>query len=192
MSEKIKEFFRDVPFLGPLDLLQLIKIVKLKQVEKGEHVLQESDYNYQAIKVIKGLLCHYIIDDDGNEKTLLFVPENKFSGSLQTLMNNKPADENIVALEKSMLLTADIRELEKIASKNLQIMKLLNFSYKKIIQEAAARIKFLIANTPEERYKFFSDTYPGLEQRIKQKDLASFLGITVSSLSRMRGRIAKH
>lgn len=191
MSEKIKELFKDIPFLGPLDLLQLVKIARLKQVAKGEHILREGDFNYQCIKVIKGLLCHYTIDDAGNQRTLLFVPENKYSGSLQTIMNNKPADENIVALEKSLLLTVDIRELEKIAAKNLHITKLLNLSYKQIIQEAAARIKFLIAYSPEERYLYFSETYPGLEQRVKQKDLASFLGITESSLSRMRARIAK-
>lgn len=191
MSEKIKEIFRDIPFLGPLDLVQLIKIVRLKQVAKGEHIVREGDYNYQSIKVVKGLLCHYVIDDNGNERTLLFVPENKYSGSLQTVMNNKPADENIKALEKSLLVCVDIRALEKLAAKNLSITKLLNLSYKQIIQEAAARIKFLIAYSPEERYLYFSESYPGLEQRVKQKDLASFLGITVSSLSRMRARISK-
>lgn len=191
MSEKIKEIFRDTPFLGPLDLIQVIKIVRLKHVAKGQHIVREGDYNYQSVKVIKGLLCHYTIDDDGNERTLLFVPENKYSAALQTIMNNKAADENIVALEKSLLLTVDIRELEKLAEKNLQITKLLNQSYKQIIQEAAARIKFLIAYSPEERYLYFSKSYPSLEQRVKQKDLASFLGITVSSLSRMRARISK-
>eukprot|EP01136_Pigoraptor_vietnamica_P022632 Opistho-1_new@6139 len=192
MLEKLQEIFRDVPFLGPVDLLQLLKIVKLKQVAKGEHIVREGDFSYKSIKVIKGLLCHYTIDEGGDERTLLFVPESKYSGSLQTIMNNKPADENILALEDSLLLLVDMRELEKLAAKNLQIMKLLNLSYKQIIQEAALRIKFLISYSAEERYLYFSETYPGLEQRVKQKDLASFLGVTVSSLSRMRARIAKH
>ncbi len=192
MLEKLKEIFKDVPFLGPMDIVQLVQVVKIKHVAKGKHLVREGEYNYQAIRVIKGLLCHYIIDNSGNERILLFVPENRFSGSLQTTINKKPADENIVALEDSLLLMVDIRNLEKLAERNLQITKLLNQSYKQVIQEAATRIKFLIANTPEERYLFFSKSYPGLEQRIKQKDLASFLGVTVSSLSRIRSRISKH
>lgn len=191
MLEKIKEAFEEFTFLSPADLLQLATIIKLKHVAKGEHIVREGGYDFQAIKVIKGLLCHYVIDKDGIEKILLFVPEKKYSGSLQTAISKKPADENIVALENSLLLTIDVRELEKLADGNLRILKLLNQSYKDIILEAATRIKFLIIHTAEERYLNFRETYPDLEQRVRQKDLASFLGITESSLSRIRARILK-
>ena len=191
MLEKISEALKEFTFLSPKDMLQLASIAKLQYVNRGEHIVKEGEYNYKAIKVIKGLLAHYVIDSDGVEKTLLFVPENKNSGSLQTTINRKAADENIVALESSLLLTIDIRELEKLASNSINILKLLNQSYKLIITEAASRIKFLIVNSPEERYLHFCETYPNLEQRVKQKDLASFLGITVSSLSRIRARIMK-
>lgn len=190
--EKAREMLGEFTFLSPMDLLQLATIIKFRHVAKGVHVVREGEYNYQTIKVIKGLLCHYVIDKNGIERTLLFVPEKMYSGSLQTTLNKKPADENIIALENSFLLTVDVRELEKLAAENKQILKMLNQSYKQIILEAAVRIKFLIAHNPEERYLHFSETYPNLEQRVKQKDLASFLGITVSSLSRIRARISKH
>lgn len=192
MLDTIKEIFRDFTFLTPLDLLQLVQVAKIKQVSKGTIIVKEGEYNYQTIRVLKGLLCHYVIDDAGVERALIFVPEKMFSGSLQTVFNGKPADENIIALENSTLLTIDMRELEKIANGNIRILKMLHQSYKQIIIDAATRIKFLIAQSPEERYIHFSKTYPNLEQRVKQKDLASFLGITVSSLSRIRARISKN
>lgn len=190
--EKIKELFKEFTFLSPKDLFQLASIIKLKNIAKGEHIVREGEYNYRAIKVIKGLLCHYVIDNNGDEKTLLFVPEKMNSGSLQTTIGGKPADENIIALESSWLLMIDIRELEKLADGNLSILKMLNQSYKQIIFEAATRIKFLIAHSPEERYLQFTHTYPNLEHRVKQKHLASFLGITVSSLSRIKARLSKN
>ena len=69
---------------------------------------------------------------------------------------------------------------------------MLNQSYRDIISAVAIRLKFLIAHSPEESYIHFTKTFPNLEQRVKQKDLASFLGITVTSLTRIRARIAKN
>lgn len=191
MLEKITDALREFNFLTPKDMFQLATIAKFKHVAKDEHIVKEGEYNYNVIKVIKGLLSHYVIDKNGYERALLFVPEKMNSGSLQTTINRKPSDENIIALESSLLLIIDIRELEKLAAKNSRILKLLNQGYKKIIAEAALRIKFLIANSPEERYLHFRETYPHLLQRVKQKDLASYLGITVTSLSRIRARISK-
>lgn len=189
MLDRIKEVFAQFTFLTPLDLVELASITKLKQIEKGEHLVRVGEYNYHALKVIKGLLYHYITDENGDEKALLFVPEGMNSGSLQTTMNLKPADENIIALEDTLVISVDIRELDKLAANNMRLLKMLNQSYKQIIIEAAERIKFLIAHSPEERYIQFRETYPHLEQRVRQKDLASYLGVTPTSLSRMRARI---
>jgi CRP-like cAMP-binding protein len=176
MLEEIKEAFKEFTFLSPKDIVQLAGILRLKHLAKGEHLVQYNQYNYLGVKVIKGLLSHYVIDNNGEERTLLFVPERMFSGSMQTTLNGKPADENIIALENSILLTADMRELNKLAENNIKILKLINQSYQNIIIESAERINFLIAHSPEERYLHFCKTYPHLEQRIKQKDLASYLG----------------
>ncbi len=191
LLERIQESLRDFTFLYPKDLVQLASILRLKRLAKGEHLVREGEYNYSGVRVLKGLLAHYIVDENGAEKILLFVPEKGVSGALQTTMNKKPADENIIALEDSLILTCDMRSLEHLAADNIRILKLLNQSYKDLIVDAAMRIKFLIAHNDEERYNNFTRTYPGLEQRVRQKDLASFLGITVSSLSRIRARIAK-
>ncbi|MGE3825289.1 MAG: hypothetical protein AB7G44_13790, partial [Bacteroidia bacterium] len=84
MFEKIKEAFSQFTFLSPKDLIELASIIKVKQLEKGEHLVRVGEYNYQAVKVLKGLLCHYVLDQNGIEKALLFVPEKMNSGSLQT------------------------------------------------------------------------------------------------------------
>jgi len=191
MFDKVKESFSEFTFLAPKDLLDLASIAKLKYVKKGEHLVKAGEYNYQAMKVISGLLCHYIIDDRGVEKTLLFVPEKMHSGSMQTTIMRKPADENIIALENTLLLSADIREIDRLASSNIRILRMVHQSYKQIIAETAERIKFLVVHTPEQRYLHFCQTYPHLEQRVKQKDLASYLAVTVTSLSRIKARISK-
>ncbi|MBK8518118.1 MAG: Crp/Fnr family transcriptional regulator [Saprospiraceae bacterium] len=189
--DKIRENFSQFTFLYPGDIIDLASITKIKQLQKGEHLVRVGDYNYSAVKVLKGLLCHYIIDADGVQKALIFVPEKMNTGSLETALNMKPADENIIALENTLILCTEMRDLNKLASENIRILKLLNQGYKQIISSTAERIKFLIIHTPEERYIHFVNSFPDLEQRVKQKDLASYLGITVTSLSRIRSRISK-
>ena len=63
--------------------------------------------------------------------------------------------------------------------------------YKDTILHNVEHIKFLSLLTPEERYEYFISKYPDLEQRIKQKHLASYLGVTPTFLSRLRARIVK-
>lgn len=191
MFEQVKEALGEFTFLNPKDLVHLASIIRIKHLKKGEHLVKIGGYNYNAVKVLRGLLYHYIVDENGNEKVLLFVPEKMNSGALQTTLMGKPADENIVAMEDTFMLCADVRELERLADGNIRIQKLVNHLYKQIISEAAVRIRFLVVHTPEERYLQFCKVYPNLEQRIKLKDIASYLCITDTSLSRIRARLAK-
>lgn len=191
MFESIREVFGQGFSLNSKDLMALTAITKWKEIKRGEHIIRVGDLNYHAIVVLRGLLSHYIVDEEGVEKTLFFVPEKIGTGAMQTLTNNLPADENIIALEDSYLLMFDLRELEKLAENNISILKVLNQQYKKIIAKISEHIRFLTVLSPEERYFSFCQTYPNLEQRIKQKYLASYLGITPTSLSRLRARAAK-
>lgn len=189
MLEKIKLAFRQFTFLSPNDLLDIISITKIATIKKGEHFIREGELCYQTALVLKGLLRHYSIDKDGTEKTLLFIPERKSTGSPDTIFSNKPSSENIMALEDSIVLKIDSRDFERIAKSNIRLLTLQNKSLKEVIISDVEQLKSLTIFTPEERYHYFCKTYPHLEQRIKQKYLASYLGITPTSLSRLRARI---
>ncbi len=188
MFEQIKEVFSRFTVLSPKDLIQLASISKMKTVKKDDHLLMVGDLNYNISIVVKGLFRHYVTDENGTEKTLLFVPEKKVTAMIDTLFHNKPSTENIVALEDSIIVKIDFRAFEKLASNNIRLLKTQNEGLKEIIAGNVEHIKLLNLLTPEERYAYFCKTHPDLEQRIKQKHFASFLGITPTSLSRIKGR----
>lgn len=127
------------------------------------------------VLVLKGLLRHYVIDENGEEKTLRFGPEKAQTAMLDTIFHKKPAAENIMALENTVFLKFDFREVDRLSSDNIRLLKLQNQSYKEVIPENVANIKFLTILNPEERYQYFCKTYPNLEQRVMQKHIASFL-----------------
>lgn len=170
-------------------MLKIVSISKIRILKKGEHFIKEGELCYQTALVLKGLLRHYIIDKDGTEKSLLFIPEKRTTASSDTIFNDKPYSENIIASEDSIILKIDIRIFEKIAKNSIPLLTLQNKSLKEVIISNVEQIKLLTIFAPEERYHYFCKTYPYMEQRIKQKYLASYLGITPTSLSKMRARI---
>lgn len=191
MLEKVTEIFSQFTSLNPKDLFLLASIAKLRTVKKDEHLIREGDVCYDTFMVLKGLFRHYTVDENGVDRTLLFVPEKMPTASPDTILINNAATENIIALENSLVLKIDKRVFEKIAFDNVRLLKLKIQLYEQIIISNLAQIKFLTLLMPEDRYVYFCKTFPDLEQRIKQKYLASYLGVTPTSLSRMRARLAK-
>lgn len=122
MLKTITEFNKKHTFLKPKDLLQLASLAKLRSVKKGQHILREGDLSYDSVVVLKGLFRHYVIDKNGVDKTLLFVPEKKRTGSPDTIFQDKPATENIVALEDSLIIKADVRSFDKLAMDNIRLI----------------------------------------------------------------------
>jgi CRP-like cAMP-binding protein len=191
MLEKVKDIFDQQTFLSPNDLLGIVSISRLKQVKKGEQLANAGEVNYLVHFVIKGLLRHYVIDENGNEKTMRFVSEKQSAGCMESIFHNRPSFESIEALENSLIIIFDNRKAEKLALKSMGLLKLQNISIKKALVEAVERLRNHTILNPKDRYELFCEKHPRLEQRIKQKYLASYLGITPTSLSRMRARAMK-
>lgn len=105
MIQEIRNIFEQV-ILAPKDLIRIVGISKLKNYKKGTTIIHVGEYNYTVIAIIKGLLRHYCIDDQGSERTKLFVPERNITGSLETMFYEKPSFEYIETLEDSTINTS--------------------------------------------------------------------------------------
>jgi CRP-like cAMP-binding protein len=189
MFDKIREAFSQFTFLNPKDVLKIATIARIRTVAKDVHLIQQGDRNYNVMVVLKGLLRQYTIDKNGVDRTLRFVPEKFPTASMDTIFLNKAAAENIVAMENSLLMYIDFQSFEKLAVENIRISKVLTRELKTLVASNVMQIRFLSMLTPEERYIAFCNEYPHLEQRIKQKYLASYIGVTPTSLSRMKARL---
>lgn len=188
MFEQLKEAFSQFTFLSPKNLLQVATIARFKRVKKHEHIINVGDMNYSVYVVLKGLLQHYVISENGQEKTLRFAPEKHPAASMDTLFLGQTATEYVMALENTYVLHFDSRAFDKIASANIRLLKVQNRTLRDLIKANVTHIKFLSTMNAEERYASFCLQFPDLEKRIKQKYLASYLGITPTSLSRIKAR----
>jgi CRP-like cAMP-binding protein len=161
------------------EILSLDSEVKSKHIKKGE-ILQKSGALIPfAFFVKKGLLRSYAIDDKGKEHIFMFgsegwtVGDNVAPGEKGELFIEALEDSVIVPISKSSPPKSNLPKLHKRIG---------------VLQK---RIIMLMSASAIERYNHFLEIYPDIVQRVPQKMIASYLGITPQALSTMRGKIAK-
>ena len=182
-------YLKKFAFLTIDDIRQVWGLVKMRKVKEGEILVEKDTLNYNQITVIKGLLRNYIITSEGEERTVLIVPERMGTGCSDTIFRGEPAVEIVEAIEPSLVMIADTRKLERLADNHPQLLRLQKKILQGMLNEAIQRIRFYTALTPEERFREIQRKNPKLIQRVPQKYLASYLGIHPVSLSRIKARL---
>lgn len=163
---------------------------KVKKFGKG-HILQlAGDSKASTFYVKKGLLRSYIIDSKGKEHIFMFAPENWIIADLEALEFNKPVqlfidcleDSEVIIFNKDCLFKADLPK-EKIVE-NAQLL------YRRMAK-LQRRVLMLMGSPAIDRYTYFLNTYPELPNRVPQRMIATYLGITPQALSTIRGKIVR-
>lgn len=143
-------------------------------LRKGEILQRKGDLNSKVYQVVSGLMRSYSIDEKGKEHIYLFAPENWIIAD--GVPPEKPCVLFIDALEDSVII-----QREKKAEVVTDTQKLINRL--EILQQ---RIIMLMSASAIERYEHFVETYPNIVQRVPQKMIASYLGITPEALSKVK------
>lgn len=157
---------------------------------KARYVLRKGDMHSQAYYVKTGLLRYYSIDEKGKEHILQFAPEGWFISDRQSSCMNMKSDFFIDALEDSEVVVVQEDFISNKAKESPEFMELNNQLLHNHIRQLQGRINQLLSYTAEERYMEFVKTYPDIMLRVPQWMVASYLGITPESLSRIRKELA--
>jgi len=175
--------------LGEEDLASLSTIVRPERLERGASFIREGEDSTRLALVVKGLFRSYYIDDEGRDYTKLFLPEGSILLSYYARLAGRPSAYFIEALEDSELLVADIADFERLTEASRGLLLLYKGFADSILVEKEGHRLSLISEKGEKRYLRFRRERPGLEARLKARDLASYLGLTPVSLSRLRRRL---
>lgn len=163
-----------------------LTLVKPRKIRKKQYLLQAGEVSRFENFVTKGLLRAYTVDNKGQEHIAMFAMEGWWISDLYSFLTNTPATQYIDALEDSEILSIEKSDLEKL----YLVVPKFDRLFRKLLQNAFVasqqRILAGISQTAEEQYLAFVKKYPTLEQRIPQHQIASFLGITPETISRIR------
>ena len=191
MFEVLKKYLTDRAVLSDEQLELICSFFIPKHVEKGEFILREGEIAKYGNFVTSGCLRSYVIDNKGKEHIIQFAPETWWLTDITSILNQTPSLYFMDALEPSNILMIDFVGHQKIA----EIIPAFNKAFQAGQQKhTAAKDRRIIASltaTAEERYQHFLHTYPTIAQRVPQHMLASYLGITPETLSRIRKKWAE-
>ncbi|MGN6439810.1 MAG: Crp/Fnr family transcriptional regulator [Agriterribacter sp.] len=161
-----------------------------RKVEKGKILLRQDEICSEVYFVLSGLLRSYTIDHAGKEHIMQFAPEEWWIGDRNSFYFNEPSLFFIDTIEEAELLVLN-RDFFNQAN---HIPAFSDFHTKVLhnhIRMLQIRLNMLVAATAEERYLDFIERYPNLTLRVPQWMIASYLGITPESLSRVRKELAR-
>ena len=170
---------------------RLLRLLKRRTLAKGEYFVRAGERTRTIGFARRGLLRHYYISADGRDFTRAFHREGQFVASMTAFLSGEPSFYFIQALEETALLTLECDDWASLQDSH-PVWAAIN---KRILEGAVLhgekREQSLILDDAETRYLGFLREFPGIESRVKQHHIASYLGITPVFLSKIRGRPAK-
>jgi CRP-like cAMP-binding protein len=166
--------------------------IHMEEYKKGTVLLRQGDVPAKCYFVLKGCVRQYSIDESGKEVTSNFYSEEQAISIFNHHKSDRSSDYTFTCLEDSVLVVGDLDVEQAMYNKYTQ----LEFMTRKMIEENFGQVQeefaAFIASTPEERFKLLLRKRPRLIDRVPQHQLASYLGITPESLSRIKKRVLKN
>ena len=162
-----------------------------KRLAAGEFLQRAGGVATHAAFVASGCLRNYVIDAKGKEHIVQFAPETWWLADSTSLRSGAPSQYFIDAIEDSELLLIDGPSHEGLLAR----VDAYGVAFRTSVQRHSAakdeRIVSTLSASAEERYLQFLATYPSIVQRVPQMMLASYLGITPETLSRIRKNLSR-
>lgn len=157
-----------------------------KKLRKKQYLLQQDDVCKYTAFVEKGILRTYTIDDKGNEHMVQFAFEGWWASDIYSFLTGEPSVYNIDALEEAQLLLLTKSANEALLEKVPKMERYFRILSQNALVTFQRRIVGSLSLSAEEKYNKLIATYPDITQRVPQHMIASYLGVTPETLSRVR------
>jgi CRP-like cAMP-binding protein len=161
-----------------------------KKIRKKQYLLQEGEVCKHIIFVEKGLLRSYTTDNKGNEHILQFALEGWWIADLYSFLTDETSAYNIEALEESELLMIAKPSWDILLDRVPLLERYFRILLQNNLIATQRRLMGELSETTEEKYLKLVKAYPDCIQRVPQHMIASYLGITRETLSRIRNQLA--
>lgn len=189
MQEQLLQYFSRFMALSDEESEAIRESMQVETFKAGTLLLREGQISAECYFVLKGCVRQYYLIE-GEEVTNNFFTEEQWVVSLQSFLLHIPANHYLACCEETTLVVGNAQKEDSLYRK---FPKFETISRKVIAEAFGAQQEMMatyVADSPEQRYQHVLKSRPELIQRIPQYQLASYIGVTPESLSRIRKRIA--
>ena len=190
-SEKLRQHVNKVIDLTENEMTEFLSLFTEEKVSKKHFLIQPGDVVNSEFYVLKGCLKAYYLDSHGEKHIIQFAIEDWWISDFIAMYNHEPALLTVECITDSTVIEFNAQKLTQIY---LQFPEFEPFQRKTLERHVVSlhkRILNQLQLTALERYNVFLEQYPNIEQHVPNYHIASYLGITQQSLSRVRAEKAK-
>ena len=189
MTDNFKKFIRQIIPISDTEFEQTVVYFKEQTLKKGAFFVRQDKICQQIAFINKGTLRTFYMNDKAEETTSCFCTENSLTTSYKSFILQQPSHLSIQALEDTELLVIDYEHLQKLYSTSpiWQNVGRIIAEKEYIVMEQYASV--LNNETAKEKYLRLFKERPQVIQKVPVKHIASYLGITIRTLSRIRREI---
>ena len=162
-----------------------------RKLKKKQFLLNEGEVCRYIGFVNSGCMREYTIDSKGNEHIIQFAIEDWWVSDLNSFLSGEPAEYNIDALQDSEILLLEKSARDKLLDECPKMERFFRILIESNHVANHRRITDSLSTSAEEKYLKFIKTYPKLFELVSQNQIASYLGITPQSLSRIRKELSQ-
>ena len=191
MASKLFASFDKYLPLNAVERTDLATRITERKIKRRQFILQESDICKHYTFVAQGCFRKYQLDTKGIEHNLQFAAEGDWLIEIDSFYHEKPSRVFIEAMQPSVVLQINKVSLFDLFTNNPKFDRNFRVIIENRFMEQENRILQAISSSAEERYLSFLTQYPSLSQRLPNRQIASYLGITPEFLSKIRNRLAK-
>ena len=191
MFDALIKSLRNYVEISDEEIDTLISKLEVRKVKKKQWLVTPGEYCKSEHFISKGVFRAYCVDDNGHEHITKLSMEGWWITDISSFISGEPATQYVEALEDGEVILFRKQILEELYQEIPELNKYFRLLYQLALCNNQQRIFRTISNTADKHYYHFIEQFPGIEQRVPQYMIASYLGITPEFLSKIKRKAHK-
>jgi CRP/FNR family cyclic AMP-dependent transcriptional regulator len=164
----------------------VLSLIKAKKTKRNEILLEKGEVSRHLYFVVKGCLRIFLMDDAGNESTRFLIFDGRFGTAFPSFTLQQPSAAAIQSVEASEILAIHYNDYQTLLNEVPGWERMTRLGLERDYIDSILRIESLISMDARQRYQILMEKNPKLIQRLPNKIVADYLGISQETLSRLK------